>query len=591
MTIGASFDSTGTKFRVWAPRPRRVQLEIVGYPEPLPLTATGDGYFEASVANLPAGARYRYLLDDGEQIRARPDPASRAQPDGVHAASAVVDPSSFVWRHPRRPRPMRELVIYELHVGTFTRGGTFDDAAAALDRLVDLGVTAVEIMPVATFSGARNWGYDGVDWFAPHPAYGGPDGLRRLVDACHARGLSFLLDVVYNHFGPEGNYVAEYGPYFTARHKTPWGDAIDYAAAPVRQFILDNVQMWLDEYRVDGLRLDAVHAIVDDSPRHIVADIAALAHTRGALCVAESDLGDIEVIREPPAGWGCDAQWSDDFHHALHAVVTGERKGYYADFGAVAQLATAAREGFVYQGQHSRYRGRAFGTPSAALPGERFVICAQNHDQVGNRAVGERLGRLAPGCEHAVAATYLLAPAVPLIFMGEEHADPAPFLYFTDHQDPALAQAVRDGRRREFPSWDAGDVPDPQAPETHARSIVDAPPDERGRHAGLRRFYRALLALRRGRAELRALDRSRCLTIVDEAGGGLAIIRQGDEGDTAVAVSLRGQPVRLALPPPGRGAWRVALDAGAPEHAGPAGARLDGDTVLLPAWGALVLTS
>jgi maltooligosyltrehalose trehalohydrolase len=453
----------------------------------------------------------------------------------------------------------------------------------------------LQIMPLADFPGLRNWGYDGVYPYAPDASYGTPQDLAALVDAAHARGIAVTLDVVYNHFGPEGNYVAEYAPYFTARHATPWGDAIDYAAPPVRDFILDNARMWLDEYRVDGLRLDAVHAIADDSPRHIVAEVAALAHARGAVCIAESDLGDVGVITDPPAGWGCDAQWCDDFHHALHAVVTGERSGYYADFGAVAQLATAAREGFVYQGQHSRYRGRAFGTPSAALPGERFVICAQNHDQVGNRALGERLGQLAFGCEHAVAATYLLAPAVPLLFMGEEHSEPAPFLYFTDHQDPALAQAVRDGRRREFPSWEADEVPDPQAPETRARSIIDldrdAARDSGGRPAGLRRFYRALLALRRDRAELRALDRARCATVVDEAEGGLAIVRRGDDGDTAVAVSLRGRPVRLALPRPGRGDWRVALDAGAPEHAGPAGARLDGDTVLLPAWGVLVLTS
>jgi maltooligosyltrehalose trehalohydrolase len=579
MTIGATVEDGRTRFRVWAPKPRTLDLEILSpRAERLPMQPVGDGWLEAVVEGIAGGARYVYVLD-GE--RRRPDPAARALPEGVHGPSEVVDPGAFAWQHPRRPRRMRDLILYELHVGTFTPEGTFDAAAAQLDRLVDLGVTAVEILPVASFSGTRNWGYDGVGWFAPQASYGGPDGLRRLVDACHARGLSFVLDVVYNHFGPEGNYTAEYGPYLTSKHHTPWGDAIDYGAPVVRQLILDNARMWLDEYRVDGLRLDAVHAIADDSSRHIVAELAALAHERDRLVIAESDLGDVRVIRSPPDGWGCDAQWSDDFHHALHAVVTGETAGYYEDFGAVAQLATAAREGFVYQGQPSRHRGRPFGTPSAALPGERFVVCAQNHDQIGNRAVGERLAHLRPGCEHAVAATVLLAPAVPLLFMGEEHADPAPFQYFTDHQDPGLAQAVRDGRRREFPSWTASEVPDPQAPETRARSVIDLPLGERGRHAGVRRWYQALIALRREHPEI--VDKERCITVVDEATGGFAMIH-GEH--LAVAVSLRGQAVTLALP--AAAAWRVALDAGEDRFGGPTGARLDGQTVTLPPWGAVI---
>ncbi|HEX4456766.1 MAG TPA: alpha-amylase family glycosyl hydrolase, partial [Polyangia bacterium] len=424
----------------------------------------------------------------------------------------------------------------------------------------------------------------------PQQSYGGPDGLYRLVDAAHARGLSFILDVVYNHFGPEGNYVGEYGPYFTARHHTPWGDAIDYAEPAVRAFVLDNVRLWLDEYRVDGLRLDAVHAIADDSPRHIVAEVAALAHERGAFIIAESDLGDAKVIRED--GWNCDAQWSDDFHHALHAVVTGEQKGYYVDFGAMKQLARAIKEGYVFQGEHSKLRGRPFGTPTADLPGDRFVVCAQNHDQIGNRAVGERLAQLAPGCAQAVAAVLLSSPAVPMLFMGEEHADPAPFQYFTDHTDPQLAQAVRDGRRREFPGWDASDVPDPQAAATHDRSRVSfALGDGDGPHAAVRRWHQALLALRKQHPALRALDRTRCHTIVDEASGGLAFIRRSDAGDVAVAVSLRGHPTTLTLPAPSRGRWQPRLDAGDARFAGATGARLDGMRVTLPAWGAIVFVS
>ena len=577
--IGAIVDGERTLFRVWAPKPRAIELEIVApRAQRVAMKPVGGGWFEAAVDGVGAGARYFYLLD-GE--RRRPDPASRALPDGVHGPSEVVDPRAYKWRHPRRPRPMRELIIYELHVGTFTRAGTFGAAAAELDRLVDLGVSAVEILPVASFSGARNWGYDGTGWYAPQRSYGGPEGLRRLVDACHARGLSFILDVVYNHFGPEGSYVGELGPYFTSKYRTPWGDAIDYEGAPaVRQFVLDNARMWFDEYRVDGLRLDAVHAIFDGSKRHIVAELAALAHNEDRFVIAESDLGDVKVITPPPAGWGCDAQWSDDFHHALHAVVTGEKGGYYQDFGAVAQLATAVCEGFVYQGQPSPHRGRPHGTPSRDLPGDRFVVCAQNHDQIGNRAVGERIGHLRPGCEHAVAATVLLAPSVPLMFMGEEHGDPAPFQYFTDHQDAALAQAVRDGRRREFPSWTESEVPDPQAAETHARSTIDLTlPERGGRHAELRRWYRALITLRREHPEL--VDKSRCTTVTDERVGALAMIHAGR---IAVAVSLRGQAARLRLP---RAGWRLALDAGA--LGGPTGAAVDGEVVSLPPWGAVIL--
>ena len=577
--VGAIVDGERTHFRVWAPKPRSIELELVApRSERVAMRAAGDGWFEATVDGIGAGARYYYVLD-GE--RRRPDPASRALPEGVHGPSEVVDARAFTWRHSRRPRRMRDLIIYELHVGTFTRQGTFDAAAAELDRLVDLGVTAVEILPVASFSGERNWGYDGVGWFAPQRSYGGPDGLRRLVDACHARGLSFILDVVYNHFGPEGNYVGELAPYFTSKYKTPWGDAIDYEdAPPVRQFVLDNVRMWLEEYRVDGLRLDAVHAIHDASPRHIVAEVAALARGQDRFVIAESDLGDVKVISSPPLGWGCDAQWSDDFHHALHSVVTGEKSGYYEDFGRTQQLATAMCEGFVYQGQHSPHRGRPFGTPSRELPGDRFVVCAQNHDQIGNRAVGERLAQLAPGCEWAVAATVILAPAVPMLFMGEEHADPAPFQYFTDHQDAALAQAVRDGRRREFPSWSASEVPDPQAPETQARSVVDlARADDSGHHREVRRWYRALITLRREHPEL--VDKSRCATVVDEQAG--ALLRVHDDR-IAVAVSLRGQPARLEL---GRSGWRLALDAA--DFGGPTGAGVDGHTITLPPWGAVIL--
>jgi maltooligosyltrehalose trehalohydrolase len=567
--VGATVEDGGTRFTVYAPVPRKIEVALMRAEgrRLVPMRATGGGYFEAFVPGVGHGARYGYVLD-GDLL---PDMASRSQPEGVHAPSEVLDYKALPLSQPPRPRSMREVVLYELHIGTFTQKGTFDAAARELGRLVELGVNAVEIMPVGSFPGRRNWGYDGVSWFAPQASYGGPAGLARLVDACHAAGLSIVLDVVYNHFGPEGNYMGRYASFFTHAHTTPWGDAIDFSQDPVRHFVLENARMWLEDYRFDGLRLDAVHAIFDDSPRHIVGEVAALAHDLGRFVIAESDLGEVAVIADD--GWRCDAQWSDDFHHALHAAVTGERSGYYVDFGRVADVAKAIANGFVYEGQESRYRGRAFGTPSSALPGERFVVAAQNHDQVGNRARGERLAHVVPGCQHAVAATLVLAPQAPMLFMGEEHDEPAPCLYFTDHGDPPLGKAVTEGRRREHSHED---VPDPQAPSTHAQSIIDL---SRGASSPLYRFYRQLLALRKTWRDVLHKDGVR--TLVDEAAGGLCVIYK----DTiAVAVSLQGRAVEFKLPD---GNWRVALDAG--EFGGRAGARLEGDRLWLPPFGALVL--
>jgi maltooligosyltrehalose trehalohydrolase len=558
MALGAITDDRGVMFRVWAPRPRSLEL-LLQTPEGerrVAMRATGDGYFEARVDGLGAGARYLYLLD-GE--RRRPDPASRSQPEGVHRWSEVVDPRAFPWRHSPRPRPLAEWVIYELHVGTFSQAGSFDAVAAELPRLVDLGVTALELMPVNSFPGARNWGYDGVGWFAPQASYGGPEGLRRLVDAAHGHGLQVIADVVYNHLGPEGNYLGELGPYFTERLHTPWGAALDYRLPEVRAHILANARMFVDEYRVDALRLDAVHAMADDSPRHIVAELAA--ELRPHVVIAESDSGDAEVIEA--RGWGCGAQWSDDLHHALHATLTGERSRYYVDFASPSLLARALADGFASTGQFSRYRGRPFGTPAKHLPGERFVVYAQNHDQIGNRANGERLGQLVPGCEHAAAAAYLLAPSLPMIFMGEEHADPAPFLYFTNHGDAALRQAVRDGRRLEL----GGDAPDPEDPRSFERSRIDL---SIGDHSPLRRFYQALLKLRRERPALRALDKQRCDAHSD--GPFLWLRRWTEDDELLAAISLSREPCRVELPAPRRGHWAPLIDAA--DFGGPRGARV-----------------
>ncbi|HVS09252.1 MAG TPA: malto-oligosyltrehalose trehalohydrolase, partial [Planctomycetota bacterium] len=518
---------------MWAPRAKRVDVRILATrrraERVLPLEPALDptelGYF-AGEHEAAAGDRYVYRLDGAAE---RPDPASRSQPEGVHEPSEIVDPLTHAWSDPGwRGVPLERLAIYELHVGTFSREGTFDGVIPRLDGLAELGVTALELMPVAQFPGSRNWGYDGVFPFAVQASYGGSEGLRRLADACHARGLALILDVVYNHLGPEGNYLAEFGPYFSDRHKTPWGAAINFDGPDsdeVRHFFVQNALLWIREYHVDALRIDAIHGIVDTSAEPFLAELAGAVHALGrelgreVLVIAESDLNDPRVVRPRElGGHGLDAQWSDDFHHALHALLTGERSGYYEDFGRLDQLATAYRQGFVFTGQRSAHRRRRHGAPPDAVPGERFVVSAQNHDQVGNRALGERLSTLVPFEALKLAAgALLIAPFVPLIFMGEEYADPAPFLYFIDHSDPALIEAVRLGRRAEFAAfaWQA-DIPDPQSPTTFERSRPDPSLATHGRHAALRSLYRALLTLRREHPALSQLSRDDTTADADE---------------------------------------------------------------------------
>jgi maltooligosyltrehalose trehalohydrolase len=404
---------------------------------------------------------------------------------------------------------MSDLVLYELHVGTYSRSRTFDGVIDDLPRLRALGITAIEVMPVAAFPGARNWGYDGVAWYAVHEAYGGPSGLRRLVDAAHNAGLAVIMDVVYNHVGPEGNYLDDFAPYFTDVYHTPWGQAVNYDQADsddVRGFVVDNARMWIEEYHCDGLRLDAVHAIYDFGARHIVQEIADAVHVSGeaagrqTVVIAESDQNDPRIVRQAERdGYGCDGQWSDDFHHAVHAELTGERGGYYADFGGVGMIATALRQPFVYAGQRSAYRRRRHGAPTDSASRQRFVVCIQNHDQVGNRAAGDRLDTLVSFEQRKLAAALLLlSPYVPLLFMGEEYGERRPFQYFVSHTDPELVRAVREGRRNEFAAfgWE-NDVPDPQSEETFERSTLDPSVAGTGRHAHLAALYHRLLRLRR----------------------------------------------------------------------------------------------
>ena len=541
-----------------------------------------DGVFSVVIRDLPSGTHYYYRFDDG---RLRPDPVSRWQPEGVHGPSAVVDPSAFLWTdHQWKGKALHDLILYELHCGTFTADGTFSAIIPYLDYLKnDLGVTAVELMPVAAFPGTRNWGYDGVHQYAPHAAYGGPLGLKSLVNACHEHGLAVILDVVYNHLGPEGNYLSEYGQYFTDRYQTPWGQAINFDgdhSNEVRRYFIDNALYWVTEYHIDGLRLDAIHAIFDASPTHILQELEAAIQRQGRalnrtlLVIAESDLNDTRVITSSDdGGWGLDAQWSDDFHHSLHVLLTAERNGYYQDFHTLADLRTALTEGFVYQGQTSAYRQRPHGTPSRHLPGERFVICSQNHDQVGNRPYGERLSMLVPFPALKLAAGLTLcAPNIPLLFMGEEYGEPAPFLYFTSHTDPVLAHAVRDGRRREFAHCaGAGEIPDPQEPQTFARSRLNHRLREQGQHGTLLRFYRDLIALRKRSPALHTCDKE-CLEATVHPDSPILLVRrwqaEAEEVLLVASFASAATSARIAIP---TGHWRKVLDASANMYGGSAG--------------------
>ena len=447
-----------------------------------------------------------FRMPDGRNL---PDPASRFQPEGVHHPSAVVDTRQFRWTDGEfQGHSLRDLIIYELHIGTFTLEGTFAAAIARLDDLVELGITAVEIMPVAQYPGSRNWGYDGVFPYAVQNSYGGPKALQGFVDAAHARGLSVILDVVYNHLGPEGNYFSNFGPFFTKKYSTPWGEAINYDDAEsdtVRAFFLQNALYWLRDFHIDGLRLDAIHGIFDFSTHHFLAElkkaVVGLADrtSRTLHVIAESDLNDARVVYDARhGGYALDAQWSDDFHHALHVLLTGEKGGYYADFGSVEDLATILRDGWLYAGQFSRFRKRRHGNSPKGVRTDRFVVFSQNHDQVGNRAGGERLADLVDleGLKMA-AGVALLSPFVPLLFMGEEYGEKQPFQYFTSHGNKGLIEAVRKGRREEFASFGWSDIPDPQSEATFERSKLDYRAKDDGSHQVLREFYRELIKLRK----------------------------------------------------------------------------------------------
>jgi maltooligosyltrehalose trehalohydrolase len=547
---GAIATPEGVRWRVWAPKADRLDLVLMtdaGERRVIPMTKDPEAGFHAHrEAHVRDGQRYVYRLDGGDD---RPDPCSLWQPDGVAGPSAVVDPSRFRWTDGDWKGVGRaDLVFYELHVGTFTREGTFEAMVPRLRELRELGVTAIEIMPVAQFPGDRNWGYDGVLPYAAQNTYGGPHGLAKLVDACHAAGLAVFLDVVYNHFGPEGNYLDEFGHYFTDKYKTPWGRAINYddpGCEPVRDYILDNVRMWLEEFHFDGLRLDAVHAIYDLGARPIlraireVADEVAGRTGRTIHIVAESDQNDPRIVSPPSrGGHGIDAQWSDDFHHAVHSFLTGETRGYYQDYGSPKLLARSLRTPFVYAGEYSPHRKRKHGAPPEGIPGDQFVVCVQNHDQVGNRAKGDRLTSIlgAPARQRLAATLLLLSPHLPLLFMGEEYGETNPFPFFCSFCGEELVQAVREGRKREFADFmgPGEEVPLPDACDTFESARLSWSWPEGTAHAGLRRLYGDLLAARKQWPAMRNFSRRSARLFPDESHGPLLeLIRGGDEHDPA----------------------------------------------------------
>jgi maltooligosyltrehalose trehalohydrolase len=579
--LGATYlGDARTRFEVWALDATHV--EVVLDDRVVALRGLGQGLHGDAVDDVEPGERYRYRLHrDGHDPVDRPDPASRWQPDGVHGASAVDDPGAFVWTDAGfTAPPLHQQVLYELHVGTFSPEGTFDGVVGQLDHLVELGVTTIELMPVWQFPGDRNWGYDGVFPSAVQDSYGGPQGLRRLVDAAHARGIAVVLDVVHNHLGPEGNRLADFGPFTTDRYETPWGPAINVdgpGSDQVRRWIVESLVGYVRDHHLDGFRLDAVHGIIDTSAVHLLEEATAAVHDEGERLgkrvhmIAESDLCDPRLVRPTSrGGYGLDAQWADDFHHAVHVALTGERDGYYADHEGLADLEAQLRDRYVYAGRYSAYRQRTVGRPAPDVPYDRFVVCVQNHDQVGNRMLGERLSALTDEAGTRVAAALLLtSPFVPMLFMGEEHADPAPFHYFVSHTEPELVEAVRRGRQREFAAfaW-RGRTPDPQDEATFTASRIDVGrADEPGRHAATFALYRALIALRQQLRLLRDPTASDPDVVTARGRQALAWQRRGAEDAVIVAANAEPEPVTLELTE-APGPWHVVLDTGEPAWGG-----------------------
>lgn len=589
MTLGAQAEPGGVRFRVWAPKRARVDVVLEGDGRSFPLTKDRDGYFSGHVPIATTGMTYRYRLDNGD---AYPDPCSRFQPSGPHGPSLIVDPEAYRWRVEDWPGVrMPGQVIYELHVGTFTPEGTLDAAQAELDELRACGVTLIELMPLAEFPGRWNWGYDGVDLFAPAHVYGDAEALKRFVDAAHGRGLGVILDVVYNHFGPDGNYLPLFSDsYASDRHPTDWGRAVNFdgpGSDGVREFVVQNACYWISEFRLDGLRLDAVHAIYDDSPRHVLADLSerarAAAGGRSIVLIAECESQLIQTIRPiDRGGWGLDGVWSDDFHHICRVAMTGRSEAYCSDYRGTAQeLLSVIKRGFVFQGQRYDWQAKPRGTVVRDEPASGFVFYLQNHDQVANHLHGDRIHAFAgPARYRALAALLLLAPETPLLFMGQEFGASSPFLYFADHADRHLAENVYKGRKQflsEFPPYATPDaqrvIPDPCDPKTFARSKLDL--SERTRHAEIYRLHQDLLRLRREDPVLARQDRGAIDGAVLGPAQALVLRYFTDTDDDRLLVVNLGPDLTFVpapeplLAPPGGGSWTLRWSSDHPRYGGP----------------------
>ena len=587
--FGAELQLDGQcRWRFWAPKATRVELVLMNdagnETAVLAMQRRTDGFFSREISSISAGQRYCYRIDG--QIQ-RPDPASFWQPEGVHEASATWCPQSFQWSDQHwRGLARKDLVLYELHVGTFTTQGTFTAIIPRLSQLRDLGITAIELMPVAQFPGCRGWGYDGTYWYAVQQSYGGPTGLQQLVDACHANQMAVILDVVYNHMGPEGNYLSEYSHFFSDRHQTGWGMGINYdgpSSQIVRSFVLENVRHWIREFHIDGLRLDAVHAIQDDSKPHLLAEIKQAALAEESRCgrplhiIAESNLNDVTLLSDfDKGGYGLDAQWNDDFHHCVHALLTGERTGYYVDFHDPArQLVKALNQAFVFDGTFSLFLGRMHGRSADGCAGDRFVISVQNHDQVGNRPLGDRFGAILDLSRQRLAAgLLLLAPGIPLIFMGEEYGETRPFPFFCDFDDASLRAAVVDGRKREHDAMqDCGQFADPNARSTFESAVLTWEWPASSRHAALRSLYQDLLNLRRSHQALRDYEQSSAFLIQTPCGNLLLQLNRGDpKTANSLQIFFNLGATKVTIPSRDVGPSEVLLMSDHPKYGGdPAG--------------------
>jgi len=600
-------ENAGVTFRVWAPRQDALCVSLPGTEQRIvPMSRDGED-FHLFVPHLKAGADYAFMTPNGKQYA---DPVSRWQPCGVHGASRVVDPDSFFWTDGRwKGIALEDLLIYELHTGTFTPEGTFEAIIPKLPYLRQLGITAIELMPIAEFPGSRNWGYDGVCLYAPHSQHGGPAGLKKLVDACHAEGLAVILDVVYNHLGPEGNYLSVFAPYFTHDYRTPWGDAINFDGPDsdnVRRFFIDNALYWTTEYHIDALRLDAVHSIFDFGARHILEELTTAVHEQASLAgrqvhvIAESDLNDVRVTKPiSQGGYALDAQWLDEFHHALRTVLIPPRNGYLADFGRVGDLGKSITEGFVYDGSYSRHRRRRFGSSSKDLPGRQFVAFTQNHDQIANASQGERLSTLVTLDQQKLAAAVLLCSSyIPLLFMGQEYGETAPFHFFTSFDDAALVEAVREGRKKEFAAFTDRPFADPQDPATFDQSRLDWTLPKTPRHSAILRLYRDLIALRQNLSCLGNCRKDLTGVTFSEESNWLVIERGDPAPSRAMLVCNFGGSSQSIPVPFGQRNWVLRVWTGAQPYGGvddqnapPAHAGANASIIKLAAWQAALYTS